>query len=313
GAALADPLLRGAAAETPDRLLDQLRHEPALLARLRDEWVRETVAASLTAAKGSPHYQDQFRTYYEQRRAAQPKLLPYTFDQYVALRAARGQGKQPFAEAMAKVEGGAGPDPETRLRLDFEAAKKHELFQQWWASSSAGRVLREQVAGRPSRLGGTVTAWAEHSLAGFLDLPVTIATAFLLSLFICIDFPGLQRGVRRLRDTWLRDAYDEVAPAMVRLAHLVGRSFQAQAMISFCNAVLMFIGLELLGVEHALVLSLITFVLCLIPVVGVLLSSVPLVLIALFQPGGGVVLALEAVGLILLVHLIETFVLNPRI
>src|SRR5262249_5000930 len=88
GAALADPLLRGAAAETPDRLLDQLRHEPALLARLRDEWVRETVAASLTAAKGSPHYQDQFRTYYEQRRAAQPKLLPYTFDQYVALRAA---------------------------------------------------------------------------------------------------------------------------------------------------------------------------------------------------------------------------------
>lgn len=310
--AIADPLLRGAVTDSPEQLLSAVRQDAPTLARLREEWTQETVEAALKAAKASPEGEAQFRSYYEERRAAQPSVVPYPFELYTALKKARPQGKQAFAAVLDQHEE-AGTDREARVRADFVAAKRHELFQKWWGDNPVARFCREQAAGRLSDSGDKASAWVDAALSTFLDLPLTVATALLLSLFICVDFPALRRGVRRLRNTWLRDVYDEVAPALTRLAHLIGRSFQAQAVVSACNALLMLIGLELLGVDHALVLSILTFVLCLIPVVGVFLSSVPVVLFALLQADGGVVLAVEAVGLILVVHIIETFVLNPRI
>ncbi len=80
-----------------------------------------------------------------------------------------------------------------------------------------------------------------------------IATALLLTIFICIDFPNLKRGFRRLQDTWLRDVYDEMAPALSALAGLVGKSMHAQGLIAMCNAiVLIFIALHFLGVESTI-------------------------------------------------------------
>src|SRR5262249_11375822 len=89
------------------------------------------------------------------------------------------------------------------------------------------------------------------------------------------------------------------------------RSLQVQALVSLCNAILMTIGLLILGVEHAVLLGVLTFFLCLIPVAGVLLSAVPVLVVALLQPGGGPGLALAVIGLIVLVRLLETFGLGP--
>jgi predicted PurR-regulated permease PerM len=305
-----DTLVRAAASATPEQLLNQVRHDPATLAGLRQEWTDDAVERGLAAAKGSPTYLKQFREYYDKQRAHSPATVPYTFDQYVALKQARPQGRVAFGAAVEQLLPAADGDGEARLRADFEAAKKHELFKEWWATNSAARVIRHQLE---TNISGGGAGPADQLVSSLVNVPVDLATALILSFFICIDFPNLRRAMGKLRETWLRDVYEEVAPALNDLTGLVGRSMNAQGRIALCNALLMFGALLLLGVEHAVLLSAAVFVLCLVPTLGMMISWVLICAVALLQPGGGLVLALKASGAVLVVVLIETFVLSPRI
>jgi len=226
------------------------------------------------------------------------------------LRNSRPQGMKAFGDALEKISPSQGEDAEAKARADFEAAKQHELFQQWWGSSGTARVIRHGLegfvgAGHPEKL--------DRHLAALVNIPVSLSTALLLSLFICIDFPNLRRGIQGLRQTWLREVYDEMAPAFTSLGHLIGRAMHAQGLIALCNAVLMFVALSLLGVAHPVLLSGAVFVLCLVPTLGMVLAWVLIAVVALIQPGGGVALALQASVAVLVVVLVETFVLSPRI
>ena len=70
------------------------------------------------------------------------------------------------------------------------------------------------------------------------------------------------------------------------------------------------IGLSLLGVESALVLALISGVLEFIPYAGAITSSIPAIMVALVQ---GPELALWTVGLYVLVHHVEAYLIQPVI
>src|SRR5262249_23575625 len=247
--------------------------------------------------------------HYEKWLEQNPHTLPYTFEQYVELQKVWPQGRVAFGNALEKIKPVAEGDRDAQLRADFEAAKKHELFQEWWATSSTARFIRHQVESNVSGSGGR----AERMLSTLLNVPVDLASAVILSFFICFDFPALQRAFRRLRETWLRDVYDELATPLSSLARLLGRAMQAQALIAVCNALLVFLALTLLGVEHAALLALAVFVLCQVPTLGMCLAWVLLVAMALLQPGGGLILALKVTGAVVIVVLLETFVFSPRI
>jgi predicted PurR-regulated permease PerM len=146
-----------------------------------------------------------------------------------------------------------------------------------------------------------------------ISVPTDLATALLLSLFICVDFPRLREGLASLRGTWLREVYEEVAGTLGSLGRLIGRSLYAQGLIALSNAVLMFAGLTLIGVDHEVLLSVATFILCLIPTLGSAIAWALIVVCSLLQPGGGILLALKATGVAVVVALMETFVFSPRI
>jgi predicted PurR-regulated permease PerM len=57
----------------------------------------------------------------------------------------------------------------------------------------------------------------------------------------------------------------------------------------------------------------IVFVCSFIPVLGVVLSSIPIAIVALVQRDGSMFLALQAIAGILVIHFIETSLLNPKI
>jgi predicted PurR-regulated permease PerM len=300
---------KGASAASPEELLQQVRHDPRALAALQKEWVAEVVAADLATARRSSAYQDQLRAHYDELRQHSPQVLPYTFDEFVTLEAARAKGPKEFGEAMQSLPG-AHEYGDAELRADFEAQKKHDLFLTWWGTSSLAKVVR-----RPLESGG---AWSDpgkldHYLASTLDIPLDLSTALLLSFFICIDFPALRRGIRRLRESWLRPVYDELAPALSSLGLLVGRAMQAQGLIALCNASLIFIALTIFGVEHAALLAAAVFVLCLVPTLGMIIAWALLATVALIQPGGGFGLVLKVSAAVVCVVLLETFVFSPRI
>jgi predicted PurR-regulated permease PerM len=303
-----DPLVRAAASASPEKLLDQARRDPASLNALRQEWIADTVEPEVAAARESAAYREQFLASYENQRASSPESVPYTFEEYIELQKVRPQGKRAFGDALEKMRPTAQEDGEARLRADFEAAKKHELFQEWWATSSIGNFVRRQVEG-----GGGGGGRMERIVSSLINLPLDLGTALLLSLFICIDFPNLKRAFPRLRETRARDVYDEMAPALSSLGHLIGRAMHAQGLIALCNAMLMLVALTLLGVAHAVLLSVAVFVLCLVPTLGTLIAWALIAVVALVQPGGGVFLALKASVAVLVVVLMETFVFSPRI
>jgi len=139
----------------------------------------------------------------------------------------------------------------------------------------------------------------------------TILLALLFSFLIALDTVRLKRGVDSLRLSRLRDFYEQTAQPVVRFGYVVGRAVQAQAVIACLNTVLTASGLWLLDVPALAPLALLVFLCSFIPVLGVFLSTTPAVLVAL--NAGGVARAGGVILMVLCVHAVETYVLNPLI
>ncbi|NLF25042.1 MAG: AI-2E family transporter [Deltaproteobacteria bacterium] len=143
-----------------------------------------------------------------------------------------------------------------------------------------------------------------------------MVSAFLLSLLfsflIVFDLERLTALVRGLEDTKLRFAYREVGPGIYHFAAVLGQALEAQFFIALLNTTLTAAGLWLLGLTSKLAFFLLIVFLCsFIPIAGVFISSVPICLLALQQEGLGMMFM--AAGMITVIHLIEAYVLNPRI
>ncbi|MGX8717880.1 MAG: AI-2E family transporter [Desulfovibrio sp.] len=152
---------------------------------------------------------------------------------------------------------------------------------------------------------------ARGILEGGLHYVSWLFIAMLFSFLIMLDLPRLAQSARNLRFTRLSGALHEVSKSVALFARVVGENFRAQLIVSAVNTTLTAIGLCVLGVKAVVLLCTIVFICGLIPVLGVFISSVPVVLMAVNS--GGMELGLWAVLLIVAIHLLEAYVLNPRI
>ncbi len=139
----------------------------------------------------------------------------------------------------------------------------------------------------------------------------TMLLALLFSFLILFDSVRLGEQMKSLDNSRLRYFYQQTAQPVLRFAYVVGRAIQAQAMIACVNTLLTFAGLLILGIPSKALLSLIVFVCSFIPVLGVFISTTPMVLVALNDDGLG--LAVGVVVMIAIIHIIEAYVLNPMI
>ncbi len=139
----------------------------------------------------------------------------------------------------------------------------------------------------------------------------TFLLGTLFSFLIMLDFPNLRAKTISLRNSRLRDIYDVTARSVVRFAVVVGMGFRAQMMIAGLNTLLTALGMLILDIQPIVLLSTVVFFCGLIPVLGTFISSVPIVLVAINTAGPSH--ALWAIVMIIIVHTIETYVLNPRI
>jgi predicted PurR-regulated permease PerM len=145
---------------------------------------------------------------------------------------------------------------------------------------------------------------------------VSIGSAFLLSLLfsflIVLDFPQLSQSVRELEHTKIGFIYVEVADNLKEFAMVLGRALEAQLSIAIVNSLLTALGLYWLGLGASVAfLSVIVFFCSFIPVAGVFISATPIALIALQTQG--VKTMLLSLVLIAVIHMIEGYVLNPKI
>jgi predicted PurR-regulated permease PerM len=156
-----------------------------------------------------------------------------------------------------------------------------------------------------------VRLYAPAVIKALYRATATLLLALLFSYLILIDASRIKRGLARLKNSRVGDFYEEAAQPIVRFSILVGRAIEAQASIALVNTVLTLIGLLLLGIPLVAMLSVIVFVCSFVPVLGVFASTVPITLVAL--NAGGFSLSLAAIGLVIVAHAIEAYLLNPLI
>lgn len=197
---------------------------------------------------------------------------------------------------------------------DYESSTGDEIDARWLATQwTVMKSLRTDPQLPKANIAKTIETM--QSIAGPI---LNIGSAFLLSLLfsflIVLDLPKLRRAVQGLADTKLQFIYEEVAGNVHDFGKMLGRALEAQLFIAITNTVLTAFGLYLLGLTANLVFfSTIVFFCSFIPVAGVFLSSIPIALEALSTPDGGVQLMLLAIAMILIVHFVEAYFLNPKI
>ena len=138
-----------------------------------------------------------------------------------------------------------------------------------------------------------------------------VASLFLIIIF-SFYFAVLETGV----DDFLRvvspakyQAY--VANLWKRAQHKIGLWMQGQMLLAVIMGVLVYLGLNILGVRHALLLAMLAAVFELIPVFGPILSAVPAVIIAFSD--GGASLGLMVVALYVIFQQFENHLIYPLV
>lgn len=219
-------------------------------------------------------------------------------------------------EALPEVLGSAAQQEHTTEGHDLGPVVGPPAPPKAFKDTPSGIILG-MVAGTGNAADGRELARvALDQLANISRQAITMLTTFLLaflfSFLIVLDMPYLAASVRDLENTRLRFIYVEVADNIKQFGRVLGQTMQAQFFIACVNMILTAIGLSILGMsEQMAFLSVIVFLCSFIPVAGVFISSIPICLIALNT--GGVHLVLLSILMIIFVHLVEGYALNPLI
>jgi predicted PurR-regulated permease PerM len=194
--------------------------------------------------------------------------------------------------------------------LPIYVDKAQALFDAYGLPVDAERILKDSL-GSFAHIGEGQTSGlvkqAQGMLKGVFDTIISVVLVFMLTLFLLLDWPHIKKRIlnmvpERHRDTVLAIGRD--------IDRGLNGAIRGQLLVCLINGVLTTAGLLLLQVKYAVTIGLIAAVFSMIPIFGTVISTVPAVLIALTQSW---IVALQVVGMICLIHLIEANFLNPKV
>lgn len=152
--------------------------------------------------------------------------------------------------------------------------------------------------------GGATGTWG----IGVFATLVSVVFGLILGAALVLYLPVYRRGAREAVPERLR-------PKAVVFAEDVGGAvtgfIRGQLLIAFIVGVLISVGLALLGIPFWMVLGAIAGIGNLVPFLGPIVGGIPATFIALAYDGIGS--ALAAIGLMVVVQLIESYLLSPLI
>ena len=140
-----------------------------------------------------------------------------------------------------------------------------------------------------------------------IDLFISV----ILSLFFVLERSRIQRFTISFKNSKLKCFYDEIAFFGTKFMKSFGKVIQTQITISFINSLLSMAMLTFLKFPQVIGLGFMIFILGLIPVAGVVISLVPLSMIA--YSVGGIRTVIWILVLIAILHAIESYILNPKL
>ncbi len=174
--------------------------------------------------------------------------------------------------------------------------------------------VRQEIATGLVQLSETLrTHFFDLVNAGRQIVGTVLATVFgfflllMVTAFLSVDVERIKAFVFTMVPLEDRADFDTV---MARIDQALSGVIRGQVIICLINGVLTYVGLVIIGVPFAGILSVGATVLYLVPIFGTIISSVPIVLLALAQ---GFSTGLAALGWIVGIHALEAYFLNPKI
>ncbi|MBP2031879.1 putative PurR-regulated permease PerM [Clostridium algifaecis] len=140
---------------------------------------------------------------------------------------------------------------------------------------------------------------------------INIFISIMLSLFFMLEKKDIFKFIRKFKYSKVSSIYNYLVFFGKNFLNSFGKVIQAQLLIACVNTVLSVITLSILGFPQLLTLGFMIFVLSLIPVAGVIISLIPLCLVAFNI--GGLTKVLYVLIMVAVIHCIESYILNPKL
>ena len=155
---------------------------------------------------------------------------------------------------------------------------------------------------------GEMIAAGIASVGGF---GVSMFISLILSFFILLEKKKIQRFGERLGKSRISFLYDYLITFGGNFCDTFGKVMKVQVTIALINSMLSIIMLAIMGFPQILGLGVMIFFLGLIPVAGVIISLLPLCLIAFNL--GGISKVVAVILMVILLHAMEAYILNPKL
>jgi predicted PurR-regulated permease PerM len=171
--------------------------------------------------------------------------------------------------------------------------------------------VKKGIVGLQSKLNDAVR-FGQAIVAGFIKGIFYFFFTLMIAAFMLIDLEKVHAFLRGLFPANVRDDYDVIIAGMDRGLSGVIRG---QLLICLINGILTYVGLLVFNVKYGLILATVAGAMSLIPIFGSILSSIPIVTVALVSGESGIdifrgiAMTLWIVG----IHFIEANLLNPKI
>ena len=195
------------------------------------------------------------------------------------------------------------PDAKEKLLRSVKGFMEDPEYARFFEGAGLEDNFKEYFSGAVGRVSVFLQALARTSFHFLLSI--------IFSFLIIWDLDRLLREMRGLEYTRLRVIYRVLGRRLIHYGDILGKAFEAQIIIAMVNTFLTLLGLTFLGIPSKLFLSVFVFLCSFIPVLGVIMSSIPICLLA--YKSDGVILAAYGAVLISIIHFFEAYFLNPRI
>lgn len=156
--------------------------------------------------------------------------------------------------------------------------------------------------------GGTIAAETIAKIGGFA---INLCLSFILSFLLLLEKDRIYRFGLMMRESKIGPVYGHLRNFGRNFTTTFGKVISVQALIATINAVISTTFLYILGFPQIMALGFMVWILGFIPVAGVLISLIPLSIIA--YAIGGFTKMLIVWGLIAAIHALEAYVLNPKL
>lgn len=185
----------------------------------------------------------------------------------------------------------------------YEKPHNNSVILDWIGRNLDSAEIKDQVKSGIALIFSYITSIGSMSL--------TFVLSFILSFFFSVEEERVASFSKLFFKSKIGWFAKDVAYLGGKFIDTFGVVIEAQFLIAIVNTVITMIGLYILGFPQLLTLAIMVFILSLIPVAGAFISCIPLSLIA--YTVGGFQDVLYVLGMICIVHMLESYVLNPKL